>query len=152
MFIGLFVSLVCIYVCCFCLFVSGFTPHSKTFNSHRDVTITSEWLQILIHTRHSWPLSSEVSLACRDYCDTGHPFIMVISDNPWHLHLLPSVLQSSCHCFFFLDLNLSRLGFEHSAFRLLGKRPNRLRNRGSYRKCKHTIGIIKSIQTNYILS
>ena len=26
----------------------------------------------------------EGSLACHTYCDTGHPFIMVISEGPWH--------------------------------------------------------------------
>ena len=31
---------------------------------------------------HSWPLSSEGSLACHTYCDTGHPFILVISEDP----------------------------------------------------------------------
>ena len=30
---------------------------------------------ILTDTRRSWPLSSEGSLACHTYCDTGHPFI-----------------------------------------------------------------------------
>ena len=52
-----------------------------------------EGLQILTNARHSWPLSSEGSLACHTYCDTGHPFIVVISENPWHSHLLPSVWQ-----------------------------------------------------------
>ena len=27
------------------------------------------------------------------FCDTGHPFIMVIFEDPWHLHLMPSVWQ-----------------------------------------------------------
>ena len=31
---------------------------------------------------HSWPLSSEGSLACHTYCDTGHPCILVISEDP----------------------------------------------------------------------
>ena len=39
--------------------------------------------QILTFARHSWPLSSEGSLECHTYCDTGHPFIMVISEDPW---------------------------------------------------------------------
>ena len=30
------------------------------------------------------------------HCDTGHPFIMVISEHPWHLHLLLSVWPWSC--------------------------------------------------------
>ena len=36
-------------------------------------------------------LSNEGSLACHTYCDTGRPFIMVISEDPWLSHLLPSV-------------------------------------------------------------
>ena len=46
--------------------------------------------QNLTYARHSWLLSSEGSLACHTYCDTGTLFIMVISEDPWHLHLLPS--------------------------------------------------------------
>ena len=45
---------------------------------------------ILTFARHSWPLSSEGYLACRTYCGTGKPFIMVISEDTWHLHWLPS--------------------------------------------------------------
>ena len=56
--------------------------------------------------RHSWPLSNEGSLTCHTCCDTGIPFIMVISEDPWHLHLLPSVWQASCH-YLFLWLSLS---------------------------------------------
>ena len=33
---------------------------------------------------NSWPLSSEGSLTCHTYCDTGHPFIMVIFEDTWH--------------------------------------------------------------------
>ena len=43
------------------------------FHSFGDVTITVEGLQILTYARHSWPLSSEGSLACHTYCDTGCP-------------------------------------------------------------------------------
>ena len=42
------------------------------------------------------PLSSEGSLACHTYFATGHPFIMVISKDPWHSHLIPSVWQWGC--------------------------------------------------------
>ena len=41
-------------------------------------------------------------------CDTGPPFIMVISKDPWHSHLL----QWSCH-FLFIRLDLWPVGFEH---------------------------------------
>ena len=61
------------------------------FHSFVNVTIIGEELQFFTYARDSWPLSSEGFLACHTYCDTGHPFIMVISENPWHSHLLPSV-------------------------------------------------------------
>ena len=77
-----------------------FSSHSRIFHLHGDVIITGEDLQILTYARHSWPLSSEGSLACHIYCDTGHPFKMVISEDPWHSHLLPSVWQWSCHYLF----------------------------------------------------
>ena len=32
-----------------------------------------------------------VRVVCHTYYDTGHPFIMVISEDPWHSYLLPSV-------------------------------------------------------------
>ena len=57
-------------------------------------------LQILICARHSWPLSSEGSLTCHTYCDTGLPFIKVFSEDPWHSNLLSSVWQWSCHYLF----------------------------------------------------
>ena len=62
-----------------CLFVWGFSSYSRIFHEFREVTITGERLQILIYARRLWPLSSESSLSCRTSCDTGHPFIMVIS-------------------------------------------------------------------------
>ena len=39
------------------------------------------------YSRHSWPLSSEGSLACHTFCDTGHPFIRVFSEDPWHSYI-----------------------------------------------------------------
>ena len=66
-----------------CLFGS-FSSHSQVFHSYGDLIITVEGLQIFSYTRHSWQLSSEGSLACHTYCDTGHPFIKVISDDPCH--------------------------------------------------------------------
>ena len=69
-------------------------------NSYGDVILAGEGLQILTCTRHSWPLSSEGSLACHTYCDTGRLFIMVISEDPWHSNLFSSVWQRSCHYLF----------------------------------------------------
>ena len=45
-------------------------------------------------------LSSEGCLACHTYSDTGHPFIMVISEVPWHSHLLPGVSNGAVTTFF----------------------------------------------------
>ena len=69
-----------------CLFVT-----LKNFSFYGDVTIACEGMQILTYAWHSWPLSSEGSLVCHIYCDTEHPFIMVISEDLWHSHLLPSI-------------------------------------------------------------
>ena len=57
-----------------------FHPTREFFHSYGDVTMTGERLQILTYAQHSWPLSSKGSLACHTYCDTGHLFIMVISE------------------------------------------------------------------------
>ena len=109
------------------------------FHSYGDVTITDEGLQILTYTRHSWPMSSEGSWACSTYCDTGRPFKMVISEDPSHSHLLPSVWHGSWYmcttCFY--DLGLSWIGFEHPTYGLSGERSNRLRHHGGFtRICK----------------
>ena len=87
-------------ICLFCLLVWGFSSHSIICHSYGDVIIAGEGLQILTYARHSWPLRSEGSLACHTYCDTGHPFIMFIFEDPCHSQLLPSVRQWSCHYLF----------------------------------------------------
>ena len=73
-----------------CVCVGG-SSHSRIFHSYEDVTFAGEWLQILTYVPYSWPLSSEGSLVCHTYCDTGHPIIIVIFEDPWHSHLLLSV-------------------------------------------------------------
>ena len=73
---------------CLCFFVP-LENSSLIWNRHH----TGERLQILTFARHSWPLGTECSLACHTNCDTGLPFIMVISEDPWHSLLLPSIWQ-----------------------------------------------------------
>ena len=68
----------CLYSFSNQLFVCGFNSHMRIFYSYKDVTITTEGLQILTNTRHLI------------YCGMGHPFIMVISKDLLHLHLLQS--------------------------------------------------------------
>ena len=72
----------------------GFLSHLSIFQSHGHVTITSDGLQILTYDRHSWSLISDGSLVCHSYTVTpGHPFKMVISEDSWHSHFLPSIWQ-----------------------------------------------------------
>ena len=69
-------GLICLFVCLFVV------CRLRIFHPFEDVTITGEGLQILTNARHSWPISCEGSLACDTNCDTGNPFIMVISESP----------------------------------------------------------------------
>ena len=50
-------------------------------------------LPVKIHVWHLGPLSSEGSLGCQTYCDTRHPFIMVMSEDLCHSHPLPSFAE-----------------------------------------------------------
>ena len=103
-------------VCNVCLFVSlfvwGFSSHSRIFHSYGDANMTGEGLQILtnVYARDSRPLSSDGSLACHTYCDTGH-----------------STIAESLAVE--LSFVLSRLGFEYPTFRLCGERSNPLCHR-----------------------
>ena len=75
----------------FCLLFWGLSSHSRIFHAYGDVIIYSEGLQMLTYARHSRPLSSDGSYASHPYCHIGHPFTMIISEPPWHSHLLPKV-------------------------------------------------------------
>ena len=66
----------------------------NNINSHGDIHVKNFRVgqkKFLTSARHSWPLSNDGSLACHTYCDTGHPFIMFISEDPWDSHLLLSI-------------------------------------------------------------
>ena len=81
----------------------GFSFCSKFFYSYWDVTITGEGPQILTYAQVLLPFSSDTHICC------------------W---AISSEAVTSC----FYDLGLSRLGFEHPAFRLRGQRSNSLRH------------------------
>ena len=85
-----------------------------------------------------WPLSSEGSLTRHTYCDTGLPFIMVISEDPWHSHLLPSVWQWSCH-YLFLRLRSVATGDRTPISRMRGERSSSTPPRRSQNRQKTTI-------------
>ena len=74
----LILILVCLFVW---LSVWGFSSHSRIFHPYGNVTITDGGIQNLTYARYFWPLSSEGSLACETYCDTGHPFIIITDKN-----------------------------------------------------------------------
>ena len=101
-----------------CLF-GVLRPTREFFHSYRDLNITGEGLQILTYARHSWPLSSEGYLACHTYCDTGHPFIKVISEDR-DTHTYCRAFRSGAVTTCFHDLGLWRLGFERPTFRMRG--------------------------------
>ena len=70
----------------------GFIVILENFvHSYWDVTVAGEGLRSFTYSRHSWILISEGSLTRHIYCDAGLSFIIVISEDPWHSHLLPRV-------------------------------------------------------------
>ena len=106
------------------LFVQGLLSHSRIFHSYGNVTITGEGLQILTYALYSWPQSSEGSLACHTYCDTGHLFIIWSSPRTRDTHTYCHALSSEAVTTRFYNLGLSQLGFEHPTFSLQGQRSN----------------------------
>ena len=77
--IGLFLFLFFCFFCFVCLWF--YVRPTREFFTHLETLKGCTFWR----ARHSWPLSSECSLAC----NTDHPFIMVIFEDPWHSHLLP---------------------------------------------------------------
>ena len=73
---------------------------------------------------------------CHTYCDTEHPFILVISEDPCtHTYCRAFSNGAITTCFLRLFYGLWRLGFAHLTFRLWGERSNPLRHlRGACRK------------------
>ena len=70
--------------------------------------MTGEGLQFFTYAWQSWPLSSEGSLLCHNCCDTGLPFIMVISEEDTHTCYQAFNSGAVTTCFY--DLDLLRLG------------------------------------------
>ena len=107
------------------------------FDSYGDVTISGEELQFwpILDTDGQWG-----SFAYYTYCDTKHQFTMVISEDPWYLHLW----QWSCH---YLWLRLwsvaAGIWFEHQTFHVRGERANRTR------RFNHRITSLKYMKTKW---
>ena len=73
-------------------------------------------------------IKGEVSLACHIYCDTSHPFILLISEMR-DTHTCCWTFSSGDSTICFHDLHLLRLGFEHPTFRIQVEHLNRLSHR-----------------------
>ena len=97
------------------LFDWGFSSNSRIFCSYGNVTIGGEGLQILNCARKSWSLKTEGDLACHKYCDMWHPFIIFISEDPRHLHLLLSVQRWICN-YLFLRLCRCLVIYKHLCY------------------------------------
>ena len=105
--------------------------YHKTCTIPYFINLISNWVNFadrghtsLTYARYLWSLSSEDSLACHTYRDTGHLFIMVVSEYQLHSRLMPRILQWSCHYLFLInDLDLSRLGIEDPNLRLHDESP-----------------------------
>ena len=94
---------------CVCLWVDDrkFFIHMAT--SKLQVKGFQFWPILGTLIENSW--RNEDSLAWYIYCDTVHPFIMVIYENQWHLHLFQMLgIGAATTCV--NDLGLSWLGFE----------------------------------------
>ena len=69
----------------------------------------------LTYARNSWSLSSEGSQACHTNCVKGHPFIMVISEGPWHsganalTHCAPAAMYRQYKQYFTSRMNMYSL-------------------------------------------
>lgn len=78
----LFSRVICNFCFCFVLF------HLWLLHLYGDSIITGERPT---YSRHSWLLTVNVLLHVTEFCDTRHPFRIVISEDPWHLQLSPNV-------------------------------------------------------------
>ena len=103
---------------------------SESVHSHGDVTITAEGLHILTFAQHLWPFrfSSDGSIACYTYCDTGHTSKWS-SPKTHDTHTYCRVFCGGAVTTCFNTLGLSRLEFGHPTFRLRGEHSNLLCHR-----------------------
>ena len=83
-------------LCYLGLFVWGLS-HSRIVHPYGDVTIAGERAANFDHCSALMAIEQWGFFSVQHLLDTGYPFIMVISEDPWHSHLLSSVSQLSCY-------------------------------------------------------
>ena len=111
-------SLDLIFVCIFEVF-----RRTREFFTHVEKSLL---VVIFIYARYSWALSSKGSLPCHTYCDRGIRLQWSsprTRDTQTFCRVFGSGTVTTC----FLDLGVSRLGFDHPTFR--GERSHPLRHR-----------------------
>ena len=64
------------------VYLFGIFCPTREFFTHLETSSLPVKGCFFTYARHLWTLSSEGSLACHTYCDTGHPFILVLSEDP----------------------------------------------------------------------
>ena len=101
-----------------CLYFWTFSSHTRIFHLFRDVTIAGEGLQILTYARHLLPFNSKGRVPHLLW--HGHPFIMVLSEDLRHSHLMLSVWQWS-NRYLFSRLRSVAAGIRTSNLPLAGR-------------------------------
>ena len=80
------------------LFVCLFVCPTREFDTHMEISTLSVKGYIY------WPILIAIEqwgfFNVPHHCDTGQPFNILISEDPWHSHLSFSVLQRSCQILF----------------------------------------------------
>ena len=77
-------------------------------------------------------------LACHISCDAGHSFKMIIFGDPWHVHVLPSAWQRSCH-YLFYRLRSVTTGDRTPISRMRGKRSTTEPDNIFYKTLQHLV-------------
>ena len=94
-----------------CLFVCGFTSHSRILHSYGHKHYSGRASNIDLYSAFSSIEQWVGSLPCHTYCDTFYAFIMVILEDPEHSHLF-QMIETGTVTTCVNDLSLSRLSFK----------------------------------------
>ena len=109
-------NLICLFACLFGIFrpTREFFTHIWRSHHYRWKTENFDLCSALM-VIEQWEFLSVPHLLWH-----GNPFIMVISEDPWHSHLYPSVWQWCCH-YLFLRLRSVAAGIRTHNFPLAGR-------------------------------
>ena len=111
-----------------CLVVWVFRPIREFFIPMETSPLPVKGCKVwpLFGTHDHWAV--RVVWRATSYCDTEHPFLLVISDDPWHSHLLPSVFAVELSLLVFTTRSVATV-IQTPNFRLRGDCSNPMRHR-----------------------